>query len=334
MGHIIDISKWNGNINWPLAKQHIDFIIARVQDGSNYTDPMYKSYVQSMKEHGVPFGNYAFCRFVSITDAKKEAQDFWNRGDKDATVWVADVEVKTMDDMRAGTQAFIDELRCLGANKVGLYVGHHMYETFGMGNVNADFVWIPRYGGNKPKYPCDIWQYTETGYVEGIGKCDLNDLIGDKTLEWFIGAQNNQCQEQVNDEILGYLTTTVDVANIREEHNLNSSVMRTAVKGQGHTYYDWYYDGAHFWYKVNPNNWMRDDVVSINKDGKTKGVIWCSGTGVNARHYATTASGVRNVIGVGDYEALFRDGDWVYIKKDGQELGWIYFDESYVKWIR
>jgi len=188
MGQIIDISKWNGDINWPIAKQYIDFIIARVQDGSNYVDTLYKGYVQAMKQHKIPFGNYAFCRFVSENDARIEARDFWNRGDKGATVWVADVEVKTMNDMRAGTQAFIDELRRLGAQKIGLYVGHHMYAPFGMANVKADFVWIPRYGGNKPAYPCDIWQYTETGHVEGIGKCDLNRLIGDKDLSWFIGA--------------------------------------------------------------------------------------------------------------------------------------------------
>ncbi|MDA1636517.1 GH25 family lysozyme [Bacillus cereus] len=188
MGQIVDISKWNGNINWPVAKQYLDFVIARVQDGSNYVDPLYKGYVQSMKQHNIPFGNYAFCRFVSIADAKKEAQDFWSRGDKNATVWVADVEVKTMDDMRAGTQAFIDELYRLGAKKVGLYVGHHMYAPFGMANVKCDFVWIPRYGGNKPAYPCDIWQYTETGNVPGIGKCDLNSLIGNKSLSWFTEA--------------------------------------------------------------------------------------------------------------------------------------------------
>ncbi|HGO9409108.1 TPA: GH25 family lysozyme [Bacillus cereus] len=189
MGQIVDISKWNGNINWSVAKQYLDFVIARVQDGSNYVDPVYKSYVAAMKARNIPFGNYAFCRFVSIADAKKEAQDFWNRGDKSATVWVADVEVETMGDMRAGTQAFIDELRRLGAKKVGLYVGHHMYAPFGMANVKADFVWIPRYGGKKPAYPCDIWQYTETGHVEGIGKCDLNELIGNKSLSWFTGLE-------------------------------------------------------------------------------------------------------------------------------------------------
>lgn len=197
MGYIVDMSKWNGSPDWDTAAKHLDFVIARVQDGSNYVDPVYKSYVAAMKARNIPFGNYAFCRFVSINDAKKEAQDFWNRGDKSATVWVADVEVKTMGDMRAGTQAFIDELRRLGAKKVGLYVGHHMYAPFGMANVKSDFVWIPRYGGNKPAYPCDIWQYTETGNVPGIGKCDLNSLIGSKSLSWFTDAAQEQVQAEV-----------------------------------------------------------------------------------------------------------------------------------------
>lgn len=202
MGYIVDMSKWNGSPDWDTAAKHLDFVIARVQDGSNYVDPVYKSYVSAMKARNIPFGNYAFCRFVSINDAKKEAQDFWNRGDKSATVWVADVEVKTMDDMRAGTQAFIDELRRLGAKKVGLYVGHHMYAPFGMANVKSDFVWIPRYGGNKPAYSCDIWQYTETGNVPGIGKCDLNSLIGNKSLSWFTESATQESVQAPKQNII------------------------------------------------------------------------------------------------------------------------------------
>ncbi|MGE7864705.1 glycoside hydrolase family 25 protein [Bacillus paramycoides] len=193
MGYIVDISKWNGNINWDIAASELDLVIARVQDGSNTVDFMYQSYVNEMRKRSIPFGNYAFCRFISISDAKKEAQDFWNRGDKSAKFWVADVEVQTVVDMQSGTQAFIDELRRLGAKKVGLYVGHHTYVSFGARNIDADFIWIPRYGGNKPAYPCDIWQYTDSGNVPGIGKCDLNQLIGNKDLSWFIGTnQTNQ----------------------------------------------------------------------------------------------------------------------------------------------
>lgn len=215
MGHIVDISKWNGNINWDVAAPQLDLVIARVQDGSNYVDPLYKGYVQAMKARNIPFGNYAFCRFVSINDAKKEAQDFWNRGDKDALFWVADVEVKTMGDMRAGTQAFIDELRRLGAKKVGLYVGHHTYKEFQADKINADFVWIPRYGGNRPAYPCDIWQYTETGNVAGIGKCDLNELIGSKSLSWF--TEEKQPEQPVSNGGYQYVKSGEFGTNLIEE---------------------------------------------------------------------------------------------------------------------
>lgn len=74
-------------------------------------------------------------------------------------------------------------------------MGHHTYVSFGARNIEVDFVWIPRYGGNKPAYPCDIWQYTDSGNVPGIGKCDLNQLIGKKSLSWFIGS------DQVNQSV-------------------------------------------------------------------------------------------------------------------------------------
>ena len=76
MGYIVDISKWNGNINWDVAALQLDLVIARVQDGSNVVDHMYQSYVGEMKKRGVSFGNYAFCRFVSENDARVEARDF------------------------------------------------------------------------------------------------------------------------------------------------------------------------------------------------------------------------------------------------------------------
>lgn len=243
MGNIIDISKWNGNINWSVAKPNIDFIIARVQDGSNYIDPLYNGYVNEMNKRNIPFGNYAFCRFVSIEDAKQEARDFYKRGSKDATVWVADVEVKTMGDMRGGTQAFIDELRNLGAKNVGLYVGHHMYEEFGMGNVDSDFVWIPRYGGSKPKYPCDIWQYTETGYIDGIGKCDLNYLIGTKDLSYFTGKEQNQQEKHktvydnrwfTKQDGVFTANTSIKVRNIP---SVNGEHVRTLGIGKEYNYY-------------------------------------------------------------------------------------------------
>lgn len=116
---IVDVSHHQGSINWAAAAKELDLAILRVQDGSSIQDRAYSQNAAGCKANHIPFGNYAFCRFVSINDAKKEAEDFWNRGDKNAFFWIADVEVKMMEDMRAGTQAYLNELRRLGAKKSG-----------------------------------------------------------------------------------------------------------------------------------------------------------------------------------------------------------------------
>lgn len=195
MKKIVDISHHQGDIDWDAFAKEVDLVIIRVQDGSTTVDRNYKEYVAEAKKRGIPFGHYAFTRFISVDDAKKEAQDFYNRGDKNALFWVADVEVKTMDDMVAGTQAFIDELRKQGAKKVGAYYAHHLYGELGLSKVaGADFKWFPRYGANdgnqnvKPAYPCELWQYTSVGRVAGVqGTVDLNVMVGDKDLAWLIG---------------------------------------------------------------------------------------------------------------------------------------------------
>jgi N-acetylmuramoyl-L-alanine amidase len=87
--------------------------------------------------------------------------------------------------------AFVDELRKLGAKKVGCYVANHLYNKYDYASIRdqIDFTWIPRYGSTKPVHKCDLWQYTSTGSVEGVsGNVDLNKITGDgKSLDWFCG---------------------------------------------------------------------------------------------------------------------------------------------------
>ncbi|MGR5914000.1 hypothetical protein ACT7DA_12470 [Bacillus pacificus] len=58
-----------------MAAPQLDFVIARAR-WFKLCDPLYKNYVQAMKARNIPFGNYAFCRFVSVEDARIEARDF------------------------------------------------------------------------------------------------------------------------------------------------------------------------------------------------------------------------------------------------------------------
>lgn len=200
MGHIVDISKWNGNINWSVAAPQLDLAICRVQYGSNKVDEWYKRYVTKLEENGVPHAAYAYGCYVSVADAIVEAKNFLARVNPNAQFLVLDVEddtlasIKDKSKLAEASQAFIDTCRAAGW-KIGLYVAHHMYGEYNLQSIQADFIWLPRYGTNdgnpqkKPSYTCDIWQYTDNGYIDGIGKVDINLLQGNKSLDWYIGAQ-------------------------------------------------------------------------------------------------------------------------------------------------
>lgn len=181
-------------------------------------------------------------------------------------------------------------------------------------------------------------------HQERNGKYCPHRMLDEGSVDWFReqlanGGSNTPAEPQgdvrtPSGEPQGYLTTQVDVANIRREPSTSSQVMRQATRGQGHTYWDWHYDGSHFWFKVAQDNWMRDDTVSINKDGKSKGVVWVSGTNVNLRKGASKTDVVVNKITrQSAYDVHYRYENWIYVTGEGVE-GWMYFDESYVKWIR
>ncbi|MEK4740507.1 N-acetylmuramoyl-L-alanine amidase C-terminal domain-containing protein [Bacillus sp. FSL R9-9481] len=200
MGQIIDISKWNaGSIKWDVIGPQLDLCICRVQYGSNMIDQYYNGYVKELEKRNIPHAAYAYGCFVSVNDAIKEADDFMARVSPNAKFLVLDTEDDTLKScgeqkIAEASQAFINRCKSKGW-KVGFYVSHHMYNKYGLNHVKADFLWIPRYGGPKPAYKCDIWQYADGetgGWLDGIGKVDLNSLVGDKPLSWFIGDKQQQ----------------------------------------------------------------------------------------------------------------------------------------------
>jgi GH25 family lysozyme M1 (1,4-beta-N-acetylmuramidase) len=195
---IVDLSHHqpSSKINWEKASKEVALVIIRVQYGSLTIDREYKQHIANCKKHNIPFAHYAYGMFTSVEDAKVEARDFLKRIDKDAQFLVLDTEDDTINscgtkNVAAASQAFIDICRKAGF-KTGFYVSHHLHNSYGLNTVKADFKWVPRYGKNdsraskKPDFPCELWQFTDKGKVDWYGGyLDLNQLNGDKPLEWF-----------------------------------------------------------------------------------------------------------------------------------------------------
>ena len=129
--------------------------------------------------------------------ARAEARAFYEamKGFK-PLFYVLDAEDDGLDAVIIGVWA--EEMRKLGAKKLGCYVAHNHYDDYEYDTVRDefDFTWIPRYGSNdgtvdgskRPAYDCDLWQYTSRGTLAGVkNDVDLNLLSGAKTVEWFRG---------------------------------------------------------------------------------------------------------------------------------------------------
>lgn len=196
---IADISHYQGDINWDLARRELGLCIFRASVGQNKDS----KYIDNAKNCNLPFGAYHYVKSANESEAIEEANFFYSSATASnikPLFFVADIEYSTQikSTTKPITLAFVRQLKKLGAEKVGLYIGQNRYPYIKDSLGEFDFIWIPRYGKNtgyadknyKPIYPCDIWQYTSKGSVSGIsGNVDLNILNSNKTLEWFMGGE-------------------------------------------------------------------------------------------------------------------------------------------------
>lgn len=185
---IVDVSKWQGNIDWDTAKDNVLFAILRVQDGRNTPDGKLARNVAACERLDIPYYLYGYYRNGGAAEAQLMLSRARAAGAVSALGYVCDLEESGYS--KSGVRAFMGALPADLKN--GLYIAHNLYSEYGTG-YGEKWVWIPRYGSNtgvpstKPAYPCDLWQFTSAGSVPGIGnQIDCNACM-DKDLEWFTG---------------------------------------------------------------------------------------------------------------------------------------------------
>ena len=188
----IDVSSWQGNINWAKTKDNIWLAILRVQDGT-YLDPKLSRNIQFCEQLGIPYYCYGFYRNGGATEAARMVSRAKAAGVKNCRGYILDVEVSGQS--IAGIKSAGNTLVKTGLDN-GVYIANHLYSQYASVAKQSwvKFVWIPMYGVNdgkahkKPSHYCDLWQFTSAGRVPGVsGNCDCNALAGNRTKESFTG---------------------------------------------------------------------------------------------------------------------------------------------------
>ena len=196
---ICDISHHQPTVNYDKFIADTALIILRPgyrgtgttgTNGSVKQDTCFVKHADALKARGVRFGTFFYSIATNEEKAREEARMYYKWAkDYDPLFWAMDAERDEIT--KPAIVAFVDELRKLGAKRVGVYVAYQLYKEYDYASIRnqMDFTWIPYYKKNPPSYPCDLWQYTSTGSVNGIsGNVDLDRVTGEgHTLDWFCG---------------------------------------------------------------------------------------------------------------------------------------------------
>lgn len=210
----IDVSKWQGNIDWNRVKASgVDFAILRVGYGSvsSQKDPTFEDNYQNAKAAGIPVGAYHYSYAKDIAGAKREAQTFleWIKGKQFEYPVVFDIEESATYNLGRNTVSEIIKTFCSIVEAAGYYVSVYTNKNW-LDHVVSDEVkskydtWLAQWTST-PSYvgPYGMWQYTSSGTVDGIsGRVDMDiayknypEIIKRKQLNGWSGADVSQTSE-------------------------------------------------------------------------------------------------------------------------------------------
>ena len=178
----IDVSEWNGNIDWKQVKSHIDFAMIRAGYGSSTMDAKFKENASGCTNHKIPFGVYWFSYALSEAMAKKEAKKCLSivKPFKLSCPIAFDFEYDSLEyakkkgynispnKMCAIARAFLDEIITAGYT-VLLYTNPDFWYNKGFKNLGNSYpIWCAHWGAEKPGVYCSMWQDSNKGKVTGI----------------------------------------------------------------------------------------------------------------------------------------------------------------------
>lgn len=197
----IDVSKWQGTVNWKSVQEAgIAFAFARATYGISVVDSYFDTNWPGMKDAGIIRGAYHF--FLAAEDPAQQAEFFirtvgsLDPGDLPPVI---DVESGsgTSSNLAANVQTWLNAVEQGLGRKPIIYTAPSYWNA----NLTSGFgdypLWVAEYGVSAPKAVngwsnWTFWQHSSTGNVSGVnGAVDLDYFNGTaQALAAFVGGSS------------------------------------------------------------------------------------------------------------------------------------------------
>lgn len=186
---IMDVSRWQGDIDWDDVKASglVSGVMLRALGNSAkdapskpYIDPTFERNFAECQRLGIPCGVYYYCKAVNTAEADTELAMLRKvltgktvqlpvAVDIEDSYVQAPLDKQTLTDIAAHALATIEQMGFYAMLYTGLYFGQTNLYMGGAALKKYD-VWLAAYRSKKPEpgWPFGLWQYTSKGKIPGV----------------------------------------------------------------------------------------------------------------------------------------------------------------------
>lgn len=187
----IDVSKWNGTINWSAVKNAgVSFVIIRCgfrgsTQGALVQDAKFKENIEGAIAAGLNVGVYFYTQAVNEVEAVEEASMVLQLVKNYRISYPIFIDTEKSggraDKISAATRTAICKAFCEtirnGGYTPGIYASKSWFlDNLNMSQLSGYKIWLAQYS-KAPTYTgrYDLWQYSDKGTIPGIsGSVDVN----------------------------------------------------------------------------------------------------------------------------------------------------------------
>ena len=186
---IMDVSRWQGNIDWGKVKASglVSGVMLRALGNSAkdapskpYIDPTFERNYAECQRLGIPCGVYYYCKAVNVEEADAELALLRKvltgktvqlpvAVDIEDSYVQAPLDKQTLTDIAAHALGAVERWGFYAMLYTGLYFGETNLYMTGAALKPYD-VWLAAYRSKKPEpgWPFGLWQYTSKGKISGV----------------------------------------------------------------------------------------------------------------------------------------------------------------------
>ena len=274
--NLIDVSEFQGKIDWEKVMPHIDGAILRCGYGidcEEQDDEQFKRNADECTRLGIPFGVYLYSYAKTNMQAKLEADHVLRliKPYKLSYPVYLDVEESGTAEGAVERAIVFGDIIEKAGYWCGVYANLYWWEMILKDGLERFTKWVAQYY-NKCEYTganMDIWQYTSKGSIPGIsGNVDMNEcyrdfpaeILGDaKPAEKPAAPAESEAPQEDNKVDYAdsfseakagvYRVTAKSGLNLRAGASMDKAILEAMVGGSLVTCYG-YYSGAWLYVKA------------------------------------------------------------------------------------